>query len=131
MRLPGLLAEIEAATDTDAALAVAKAKGGTRAYFPANPDANHWLTQCVGAEKAMLIAQTLKTGHGGVELIVPMGPNVNTLARWRKIRQMIEEGCSKSVIALTCGVHERTVQNHKNGKSKTVDNLIKQKDLFD
>lgn len=128
--LPGLLAEIADVAGVDAALAIAAAKGGTMAYFPAYPDANHWLCQAVGEEKAKLIARAVCTGRGGLELLVPMGPKRSRIEVWRKISDMIAEGHSKTDIARACGVHVRTVQNHRNMKVVTLESSLNQIDLF-
>lgn len=129
--LPGLLAEIAKAAGLDAAMKVAEAKGGVQAYFPARPKASHWLTKCVGPDKAQAIAAQLCSGHGGIELLVPMGPDKSKIAKWRKMRDMIEQGFSKRQIARTCRVHERTVQNHRNNKAVTVTAALAQMDMFD
>jgi len=129
--LPGILAEIAEIAGRDAALAVAKAKGGTQAYFPTRPGPNHWLSKCVGLENARAIGRELGTGHGGVELLVPMGPSATKAAIWRKMHEMIDAGHSKATIARTCNVHVRTVQLHRNGKVKTAESLLDQSDLFD
>jgi len=129
--LKGILAEIAELIDEQTALKVAAAKGGTRAYFSTNPRQDHWLSQAVGQENATIIANHIAMGSKGVEILIPMGPNATTIAKWQKIRQMLEQGYSKSAIALAVGVHEKTVQNHKNGKIKTAEQLVKQTDLFD
>lgn len=129
--LPGLLAEIAEVAGLEAALQVAGSRGGILSYFPARPKENHWLSLCVGPEKAQVIAAHLASGHGGVELLVPIGPSKSKIARWRKIRDMIEAGHSKRVIARVCGVHERTVQNHRNNKVVTLNASLDQLDMFE
>ncbi|MFK5979757.1 MAG: helix-turn-helix domain-containing protein [Rhizobiaceae bacterium] len=128
--LPGLLAEIAKVAGDKAALAVAAEKGGTRAYFPARPTSEHWLSKAIGEDKAKLVGRELSSGHGGIELLVPMGPKASRIAVWQKISDMIEAGYSKPDIARACGVHERTVQNHRNDKVVTLENSLNQMDLF-
>ena len=129
--LPAILAEIADAAGFDAALKIAQAKGGTRAYFPARPDPEHWLSQLVGIDKAGAIGQALATGRAGAELEVPMGPSVSQARRWRLIFEMAADKRSKPEIARALGIHHKTVQRVLNNKRRTVERILAQRDLFD
>ena len=129
--LPAILAEIADAAGFDAALRIADAKGGTRAYFPAQPEPDHWLVVLVGSDRARAIGAALAPGKSGIELEVPMGPSASQAKRWRTIIDMSAEGRSKPAIARAVGVHHKTVQRVLNGKRRTVEVTLAQKDLFD
>lgn len=130
-RLPGILQEIAEAASLEAAIEVARLKGGTRAYFPARPGKRHWLSLAVGHDQARAICRVLAPGQSGIELLVPMGPNASQAARWRRMRALIDAGVSASRIARSCGVHSRTVKRHRNGQVVTADMVLAQGDLFD
>jgi len=129
--LPELLAEIAAVAGFDAALKIAAAKGGIRAYFPRHPDAGHWLSLAVGMDTARKIGEHLASGLRGIELDVPMGPNLSQAARWRRIEAMSAEGRSRATIARVVGCHHKTVQRIVNGKRKTIAAALAQADLFE
>lgn len=112
----------------EAAIKIAEAKGGARAYFPAVPGAEHWLSQLVGKDKAGAIGKALAPGQWHE---VPMGPSASQAKRWRMIIEMSDEGHSKPAIARAAGVHHKTVQRIVNGKRRTVDRVLAQKDLFE
>ena len=129
--LPGLLAEIAAVAGYEAAARVAQAKGGTRAYFPAQPAADHWLSEALGHEVAQRICAAIAPARSGVELLVPLGPQASGVKRWRKIAQMVDENVPVAVIARTLGMHERSVQYHKAGRMKRVAAVLSQPDMFE
>jgi DNA-binding CsgD family transcriptional regulator len=110
-RKPSLLVEIADATDYETAMCIARAKGGTRCYFPVLPQKNSWITQLVGIERATLIGKALGT-RMGIELLVPMGPT-KFEARQKEIMELYMQGKSVRDIALALNIHERTVQYHK------------------
>ncbi len=128
--LPLLLSEIAHAAGLDAALKVATAKGGTKAYFPLRPLADHWLTLAVGAEAAAKICTKICNGDHGIELEVPMGPNASNRARWTQIKTLSDQGYSKPRIARIVGCHYKTVGRVKNGHRKTVARVLAQSDFF-
>ncbi len=115
-QLPGILAEIAEAAGIDAALAVARAKGGGRAYFPETPRPQSWLVEAVGADRAAVIGRLFASGRGGIELEVPGGPALACVARWREIYRRLAAGQSKPEIARALGISHRTVQAHANGR---------------
>jgi hypothetical protein len=128
--LPELLAEIAEVAGLDAAAKVAMVKGGTKAYFPLRPLANHWLTLAVGAEAATKICAKLCNGGHGIELEVPMG-NRTSRQRWQRIHVLKAKGFSKPHIAREVGCHYKTVGKVLNGHRKTVSATLAQHDFFD
>lgn len=129
--LPGILREIGDVVGLEAAMKVAAAKGGTRAYFPAKPEPGHWLAKLVGLDHARAIGRQLASGRAGLELEVPMGPSASQAKRWRRIIEMSADGQSKPAIARAVGVHHKTVQRILNRKRRTVARVLAQPDLFD
>ncbi len=129
--LPSLLAEIAEVAGLEAALKVAAAKGGTKAYFTPQPMVGHWLEQAVGLELAVKICTRICNADHGIELEVPMGPNVSNRQRWRKIHILKSQGYSKPRIAREVACHYKTVGRIINGHRKTVAQALAQTDLFD
>ncbi len=129
--LPGVLAEIAAATTRMTALKVAAAVGGTRVYIPTRPTEDHWLAMLVGHERATAIGAALAPAQGGLDILVPMGPLAQRLSRWRRIKEMIDSNMSKREIARAVGCHERTVQYHRNKALKRVTFALSQLSFFD
>lgn len=114
--LPELLAEIAEVAGSVAAVQVARAKGGQRAYIPKVPHDGHWLVDAVGMDTAKCICQHFTTGvdtQGGVEVHVPFGPDTSTARRKRAIAEMIGQGKSANEIAARVHVDRRTVFRHK------------------
>jgi hypothetical protein len=115
-QLPGVLAQVAQAAGLKAAVAVAKARGGGRAYIP-TPQAlhdKHWLALAVGLEAAHAIARAL----GGGEVEVPLGPFAgNRAAVWAAIERGLKDGLSAEQAARQVGVTARTVRRHKSGEA--------------
>jgi len=108
--LPGVLADIAEVAGLDAALKVAENRGGARAVFPAHARHGHWLTDLVGFESAKKICDHYRTGAGGAELLIPLGPrNMYGQAR-RKFRELTADGCSVEDAARQLGVHLRSAR---------------------
>ena len=112
---PGVLREIAEAAGQVAAVKVADAVGGRRAYFPAEPKEGHWLVDLVGMERARAICAQLAPGDRGVELEVPLGPVGDRFKKHRRLRALIDRGLSKPEIVRLTGLHPKTIQRHKNG----------------
>lgn len=108
--LPPLLAEIAEVAGLDAALAVAAARGGSRATIPARPRPDHWLTQAVGAEAAQQICDHFRVGNSGAVLEIPVGTQAQ---KQRRIDEMLREGVSADKIARQLQVHRTTVFRRK------------------
>lgn len=102
--LPGVLAQIASVAGVEAALAVARAKGGSRAYVPPRPGDNHWLVQTVGRAAADAIAAEL-VGATACNLLIPKGAGALMRRHFDKLRA---EGVSVIDAARRCGAHERT-----------------------
>lgn len=115
-QLPGVLAQVAQAAGLEAALQLAKARGGGRAYIPA-PTAlheRHWLVLAVGSHAARAIAAQL----GGGEVEVPLGPYAgNRAAVWAAIERGLKDGLSVEQAARQVGVSARTVRRHKSGEA--------------
>lgn len=114
--LPALLAEIAEVAGLPAALAIAEAKGGINAHFPAHAPDGHWLVECVGRKRADRLCahfRTTRQSGAGVTLLVPLGPrNFYARAR-RRAMELTEEGASREEVAQQLGVHVRTIQRHR------------------
>jgi hypothetical protein len=101
--LPELLAEIAEVAGLPAALAICDARGGQRVYFPARAPDGHWLVELVGRETAdVLCAHFRSTARGGIELLVPMGPQKRI-----RFEAAVRAGHSVPRAAAMAGVHVR------------------------
>lgn len=129
--LSGVLSIVAAATSLATALKLAEATGGIRVYIPARPEAGHWLSGLVGHAQALAIGEALAAREMAGHVLVPMGPSVSERKRWLRIQHLIDGGSHKRQIAQACGVHERTIQRHRNGGVKTANAILAQSDLFD
>ncbi len=109
--LPGILAEIAAIAGEDAALQIARAKGGMIAYvpLPTNLRAGHWLAEAVGLHKGRLIAE--RFGGGACE--IPIAGAGNRAQTHAAIRRAIDDGLSTQKIAHLVGVSLNTVKRHR------------------
>jgi hypothetical protein len=112
--LPRLLEEIASVAGLPAAIRIAEAKGGARARIPARLKDDHWLVQAVGRESAEAIAHHFTSGHGTVELDIPLGP-AGTVAKARQnvARMIAGGGVSSDAIARATGMSRRTVLRKK------------------
>ncbi|MCJ2050874.1 hypothetical protein [Methylobacterium sp. J-070] len=115
--LPGVLGEIAEVAGLAAALAVAEAVGGTRAYVPRRPGPDHWLVRAAGPEAAAAIADHLTTGRSGSEIEFPIGPAGSYVKerrrRARKMRELTAQGLPNRQTARQVGVTERAVRLFK------------------
>ncbi len=108
--LPDILQEIEDLVGLSAAIAIADAKGGTRAYIPAKiSDNGHWLVATVGREKADKICAHFAVNGQGDRHLIPMAGNLATARKHNAIRKMVDENTPIDIIARTAGCHRRTV----------------------
>ncbi|SON55795.1 hypothetical protein HDIA_2254 [Hartmannibacter diazotrophicus] len=123
----GLLAEIAAAAGPEAALAVQRARGGTRVDIPADVKPGHWLADCVGLETARTIAKALAVTdadnrvRGVRHEVLPIGETGVMRHAKRRFADLIAEGKSVRAAARAVGVTERTGFEW-NGKIKGRDN---------
>jgi DNA-binding NarL/FixJ family response regulator len=118
--LPGFLADIAEVCGREAALKVAAAKGGTRAYFPseARLHAAHWLVAAVGMDDAKTICRELFGARLGGSVEIPLASASRRHRVWTEIRRMLDEGCSSAAIARALEVNEKTVRRHRNGQTQ-------------
>ncbi|QPC44608.1 helix-turn-helix domain-containing protein [Kaustia mangrovi] len=111
--LPSILAEIAETAGLEAALKLAAERGGTEVYIPAACSDDHWLAACVGREAADRICRHFASGHGGISLRLPLGPQ-GSIAEMRRIAdRMIAEGRPTSEIARAVGYTSRTVERRR------------------
>lgn len=112
-KLPGVLGEIARVAGEAAALAIARARGGTRVYIPPEPPAEHWMSRLVGVGAARAIAAHLTMGAGGYRVDLPAGPEGHLGKQRAKADALIRAGGSERDIALATGYTERTVRRRK------------------
>ena len=111
--LPGALGEIAEVAGVEAALAIAKVRGGTQIYVPPLPGADHWISRLVGIENARAIADKLTCGVGGRRLELPLGPRGHAETQRARVDRMIREGRSERDIALATGYSIRGVRRRR------------------
>lgn len=115
--LPGLLAQIAEVAGEPAALAIAHAVGGTRIYMPPVPEPGHWLSELIGHEAALKVADAITCGLPGARVDVPTGPTgiaATTMASARaKMDRMIAEGRSERDIVLATRYTARRIRQRK------------------
>lgn len=130
--LPALLAEIAEVAGLEAALAVARAKGGVPARFCSRLGPENWLVQAVGMEKAELLSQHFTSKRGRIEFDIPLGPTGSykrdMMARAEAMQRALASGQKTTHTARALGITRRSVQrfNEKLGTVKDPD----QPDLF-
>lgn len=115
--LPGALGEIAELVGLDAALKVAEAKGGMRAFISRRPKPDNWLTKAVGQEVADRIAEHFSSGRSGIEIEFPVGPAGSYVrqrqARAQRMQALVDEGLSSDRIAHEVGITRRNVNRFK------------------
>lgn len=111
--LPGILADIADVAGEEAAIAVAKALGGTRVYIPPVPRPDHWLSQLIGHEAACILADRLTCGLAGVRVDLPAGPAAWYVSARAQVDRMIEQGRSERDIALATRYTTRGIRKRR------------------
>lgn len=115
--MPGALGEIAELVGLDAAVKVAEAKGGTRAFIARRPKPGSWLVQAVGQEIADRIAVHFTNGRAGIEIEFPVGPAGSYVrqrrARAQRMNALTQEGLSSDRIAREVGITRRNVNRFK------------------
>jgi hypothetical protein len=110
---PSLLADIALVAGAEAAAAVARAKGGRRAYFPSKSSIrvgrSRWLVDLLGEETAMKIASLFPMGH---EIEVPLGCDAR-LKRLARAKELFEGGATGVAVAQALDCHIRTVRRYR------------------
>lgn len=98
--LPGVLAQIANVAGEDAAIAIARARGGTQVYIPPEPGPDHWLTRLIGMAAARAVADELTCGVGSIRVDLPLGPDGHAAQARARVDAMLREGASERDIAL-------------------------------
>jgi len=103
-RLPGILGQIEELVGREAALNLARERGGTTMTFSGRQDSE--LARIVGDEKAQRIAAQF---GGVIKYRIPMAHVRGARGRRLAAARMSAEGVSATEIARELDIHERTV----------------------
>ncbi len=114
-QLPYPLDEIADVAGIDAALAIADSVGGTRVSLPARARPDHWLTVCVGMDKAKLICDHFRTlspdddrERGVPAIVIPRGPATLMAKAKARFHDARQRGYSVREAARIAKVHEVT-----------------------
>lgn len=108
--LPGVLAEIAEVAGEDAALAIARVRGGTEIYVPAVPANDHWLCRLIGRDEAKAVCERLTGGIGiGTRVTLPQGPNGFQARMRAKVDAMLRDERSYRDIAIETGYTKRAI----------------------
>ena len=107
LRLPHILREVAEIAGEEAALRLARVRGGRRMYVPATPTAG--LTAEIGAEAAGALARL----YGNENITVPLGPTGSLSQVRRAIGEALQGGASAAEAAEAAGVTQRTIYNHR------------------
>lgn len=111
--LPGVLAQIADVAGEPAALAIAKARGGTEVYIPPKPGPDHWLSKLLGLEAACAVASELTMGVCGLRVELPLGPAGHAAQVRARVDAMLRENRSESDIARATGYTIRGVRRRR------------------
>lgn len=112
-QLSGILAEIAHVAGEDAALAIARVRGGTNVYFPPVPDNDHWLCRLIGRDAAKAVCDRLTCGIGGLRADIPLGPNGRAATARAQVDAMLRTGRSERDIALATGYTSRQIRRRR------------------
>jgi hypothetical protein len=126
--LPPMLQEWVDIIGLDATLCLVKRWGGVRVYIPTvrNLDADHWLAQDIGMERAVALANI----HQGEYLLIPMATQALNKLKEALIRLDLGNGMSVRDIALKHRVHERRVWRIKASADQQREEQERQQTLF-
>jgi DNA-binding NarL/FixJ family response regulator len=105
--LPHILAEVAEIAGLDAALRLARARGGRRLYVPQRPTPDYI------AEIGEAAAAALSTLYPNETISVPLGPTGALKQAKRAVDEALSRGLSAGEAAQVAGVTERTVYNHR------------------
>ena len=105
--LPAILRLVADEASLDDALKLARARGGTRLYVPANP------TEAVIREIGEPAARVLSLHYPNETITIPLGPSGSANAARRVADQAIAEGDSVATAASKSGMTERGVYLRK------------------
>lgn len=115
-RLPGILGQIEELVGRDAALILARERGGTTMTFSGRQDGE--LARIIGAEKAQRIAGQF---GGVIKYRIPMAHVRGARGRRLAAARMSAQGASAAEIARELDIHERTVFRVRERQRETPD----------
>lgn len=113
MALPGVLAEIAEVAGEDAALALARALGGTQVYIPPVPANDHWLCRLIGRAEAHAVCERLTCGVGPRRVDLPIGPASPAAQLRAQVDAMLHEGRSERDIALATRYTTSAIRKRK------------------
>ncbi len=109
--LSPILREIAEASDLEAAMTLAGARGGQRVYFP-TPDRltdSHWIVKAIGWQRA----QTVCTQMAARQIEMPLAGTGIWPSIYRAIDARLANGDSVNKIASALRISRRTVYRHK------------------
>lgn len=104
--LPGVLAMISDEVGEDAAIALAKARGGRAVWIPKYPKPDSELSKIVGHQNALKISDLCGMGN----IMVPCGNFGGMAGRRARAKELLQTGMSHSDIAARLDVTTRTVE---------------------
>ncbi len=115
--LPGILADIADVAGEDAALAIARARGGTQIYIPPVPANDHWLCALIGQHEAAEVCKKLTDGVGPRRADVPMAHfsayRAESRDRYTIMDEMIIAQKSEREISLATGYTSRAIRRRR------------------
>lgn len=112
--LPPVLAQIAAVVGEEAALKIAKLRGGTQVYIPPVISADHWLAEAIGHRPANELADALTAGLGiGQRINLPLGPAGHRAQMQERLDAMIAKGYSEREIALATRYSASTIRRRR------------------
>ncbi|MFD2252678.1 hypothetical protein FHS82_003948 [Pseudochelatococcus lubricantis] len=111
---PGVLGEIAEVAGIEAALIIARIKGGSLAFFPSSAalHADHWLVDAVGFDAARKITDHLVSAQLGDRFHVPRGPESSRAHLKRRLRRAFFSTATIDSAALALGVDRSTIIRH-------------------
>lgn len=105
--------ELEAICGRVAAHKLLAAYGGVSVFIPGTLTDDHPLVAVMGATAAEALAAGICTGHGGMQISLPLGP-YSARARQRELlRAAVAASGSATTIARQLGVSIRTVRRER------------------
>lgn len=125
-RLPGILGEIADVAGEEAALALARVRGGTQIYLPPRPADDHWICELIGKDRALAVCEHLTGGVGPLRLDLPVGPEGFHASQRAKVDALIRDGSfSERQIALqtrytTRGIRKRIAKQREIANSAQI-----------
>lgn len=105
--LPAIYRELAERAGLEAALGLARAKGGQRVYLPKDPRVAPWMAEAMGDAGARALADM----YGGEAIELPVDPvaGMSQKARIRRINELLRAGESANSIAQKTAITRRHV----------------------